>query len=138
MTQNVDDDAGTPSAGVLLLALLGAPLAWTLHLFVSYSIVAVDCATPWSSGRAVVAVATAGGITLSVCSGLVARHVWMRSRAIDRPTDDAWDARMGERTARVSFLMVAGLMLSALFTIAITYAGLSLLFLSTCPAATVN
>lgn len=139
MMKNVDaDDAGTPSLAVLLAALLGAPVAWTMHLFISYSAVAIDCATPWSNGRLVVAIATVVGMLAAIGSGILARRVWLRARAIDRPQEDAWDARMGERTARVSFLMVTGLVLSALFTIAIGYAGLPLFFLQTCQAGARN
>ena len=134
--RNVDDDAATPSTPLLLAALLGAPVAWTLHLFVSYSVVAVDCATRWGGGRIAVVVATVVALLATAACGLLARRLWMRSREVDRPTDDHWDARMGERTARVSFLMVSGLVLSILFGIAILYAGLPVIFLATCPPAT--
>ena len=54
-------------------------------------------------------------------SGWVAWRRWRVSRAVDRPEDDAWDARMGERTARVSFLMVVGLASTILFGLGIVY-----------------
>ncbi len=136
MMQNVDDDAGTPSTTRLLAALLGAPVVWTLHLFVSYAVVAVDCATGWSGGRIAVVLATVVALFVTAACGLLARRLWERSRAVDHPTDDHWDARMGERTARVSFLMVSGLVLAVLFGIAILYAGLPVIFLATCPPAT--
>lgn len=139
MMKNVDfDDAGTPALPILLMALIGAPVVWTMHLFISYTVVAVDCATPWSNGRVVVALVTALAILMTLGCGVLARRVWVRARAIDRPTDDSWDARMGERSARVSFLMVTGLVLSILFTIAIAYVGIPLLFLATCPAGVGN
>lgn len=132
MTAKLGDDAGTPSLPVLLVALLGAPVAWALHLFVSYAAVAIDCATPWRGGRIVVVAVTIIAIAFSLGSGWLARRVWLRARAVDRPIDDAWDARMGERTARVSFLMVTGLAMSLLFALAIGYAAVPLLFVSTC------
>jgi len=135
MMRNLDDDAATPSTPVLLAALLGGPVAWTLHLFVSYAVVAADCATRWSGARVTVVIVTVVALLATAASGLLARRLWMRSRAIDRPTDDHWDARMGERTARVSFLMVSGLVLSILFGIAILYAGLPTIYLATCPPA---
>lgn len=132
MTTNIHDDAGTPSLPVLLFALLGAPVVWMLHLLLSYAAVAIDCATPWRGARIVIAVITVIAIGLSLGSGWLARRVWLRARAIDRPVDDAWDARMGERTARISFLMVAGLAMSLLFALAIVYAAIPLLFVATC------
>ncbi|MBC8089655.1 MAG: hypothetical protein H7Z40_20520 [Phycisphaerae bacterium] len=135
MMKNVDfDDAGTPSLTVLFAALLGGPVAWTLHLFFSYAAVAIDCATDWSSSRLVVAVVTVLAASMALGTAWLARRVWLRARDIDRPTDDSWDARMGERTARVSFLMVSGLVMSLLFTVAIVYAGIPLFYLATCPA----
>ena len=130
--QNVDDNAATPSTPLLLIALLGAPTAWTLHLFVSYVAVAADCGSRWSGSRTVVVTATVA----AAASGLLAWRLWLRSRAVDRPTDDTWDSRMGERTARISFLMVTGLVLSILFGIAIVYEGLPVFFLATCPPVT--
>jgi hypothetical protein len=56
----------------------------------------------------------------------------MRARAVDRPTDDRWDARMGERTARVSFLMVMGLVMAALFALGIAYQAAPVLLAQTC------
>ena len=132
MTTNIPDDAGTPSLPVLLFALLGAPVTWMLHLFFVYAAVAIDCATPWRGARVVVTLITVVAIGLSLGSGWLARRVWVRARAIDRPMDDAWDARMGERTARVSFLMVAGLAMSLLFALAIVFAAVPLLFVATC------
>lgn len=132
MTTNIPDDAGTPSLPVLLFALLGAPVAWTLHLLFSYAAVAIDCATPWRGARVVVTLVTVIAVGASLGSGWLARRVWLRARAIDRPIDDAWDARMGERTARVSFLMVTGLAMSLLFALAIVYAAIPLLFVATC------
>ena len=126
------DDAATPSLPALLAALLGAPVAWTLHLLVAYVLVALDCATSWAGGRVAVAALTVVTLGAAVASGVLARRLWVRAREVDRPTDDAWDARMGERTARVSFLMVVGLANAVLFGIGIAYQAVPVLLVPVC------
>jgi hypothetical protein len=135
MQKHEYDDAGTPSWPVLLLALLGAPVVWALYFSVAYALVAIDCGTSWANSRFVIAIVTIVAMAMTLGCGFLARRVWIRARTIDRATDDSWTARMGERTARVSFLMVSGLLLSVLFTVAVAYAGVPLFFLPTCPAA---
>jgi hypothetical protein len=129
------DDAGTPSRAALLVALLGAPTAWTVHLLASYLAVALDCATRWDGARVTVAALTVAALAAAVGSGVLARRLWARARAADRPTDDAWEARMGERTARVSFLMVVGLALAVLFSIGIAFQGAPTLLAPVCAPA---
>jgi hypothetical protein len=120
---------------VLLVALLGAPVAWTVQLLGAYTIVAVACSTEWGGARATVGVLTVVTFAAAVASGLVARRIWMRARLVDRPVDDSWDARMGERTARVSFLMVVGLVLAALFALSIIYQAVPVFMASVCTPA---
>lgn len=126
------DDAATPSLGRLLAALLGAAGAWTAHLLASYGVVAYACSTGWGGARATVALLTLVALAAAVASGLLARRLWRRARAVDRPVDDTWDSRMGDRTARVSFLMVVGLVLAVLFGIGIAYQGAPLLLVPVC------
>lgn len=130
------DDAGTPTLRVLLFALLGGATAWSLHLLASYMVLAYGCSTRWSGLRP--ALVTIGLLALAVTawSGVVARRRWRVARAIDRSEDDAWDARMGERTARVSFLMVTGLVLSLIFALGIVYEGIIIFLAPLCPAGT--
>lgn len=127
------DDAGTPGLWTTLWALLGGAVTWTLHLLVSYSAVAYACTTGRGAGarHALLAVSVVA-LLLTASSGLVAWRRWHIARAVDRPFDDHWDARMGERTARVSFLMVAGLILAVLFGIAIVYATMTLYAVPLC------
>jgi hypothetical protein len=127
-------DPETPSLPALLAALLGAAGAWTVHLLASYVVVAYACATGWGGARVTIALLSAASLAAAAAAGLLARRLWLRARAVDRPTDDAWDARMGERTARVSFLMVVGLVLSVLFAVGIVYEAMPLLFVPTCAA----
>jgi hypothetical protein len=128
------DDAGTPALHTLLFALLGGPTAWSVHLLGSYTLLAYACSSGWTGVRpALVAIALLA-LAVTAWSGLVARRHWRVARAIDRPEDDAWDARMGERTARVSFLMVTGLVLSLIFAIGIVYEGITIFLAPLCSA----
>jgi hypothetical protein len=126
------DDAATPSLPALLFALFGAAVAWTVHLLVAYVVVALDCSTRWDGTRAALAALTALTLGTAAASGLAARRLWVRARAADRPTDDTWDARMGDRTARVSFLMMTGLVLAVLFAVAIVYQAVPIFLVPVC------
>lgn len=126
----------------LVLALLGAPVAWTLHLLGGYFLVAVGCATAWAGTDAAILALTAFCVAGAVATGLLALRLWRRSqehRLTDRePGDDEpWDARLGERGARANFLAISGVMLAILFTFAIVIEGLPPLFAPTCSAASV-
>jgi hypothetical protein len=128
------DDAGTPPLHILLFGLLGGATAWSLHLLASYTVLAYACSSGSSGVRpALIAIALLA-FAVTAWSGVVARRCWRLARAVDRPVDDAWDARMGERTARVSFLMVTGLVLSLIFALGILYAGIAIFLAPLCPA----
>lgn len=126
------DDAGTPGRWTLLFALLGAATAWSLHLLLSYVLLAWGCSSRWTGTRPALAVLSAVALAITVASGMIARRCWLVARAVDRPTDDAWDARMGERTARVSFLMVVGLVLAAIFSLGVVYEALTVFLAPLC------
>lgn len=127
------DDAGTPGLATLLWGLLGGAFAWSLQLLVSYTLVAYACAVAWRDGARIALLLTSvAAFALTLWAAIVAWRAWHVARDVDRPKDDAWDARMGERTARVSFLMVAGLMTNGLFAIAIVYHAISLFLVPLC------
>ncbi len=126
------DDAGAPSMRVLLFALLGGALAWSLHFVVSYGLIAWACTSGFSSVRGVLVVLTVLALAFTGWSSIVAWRGWHLARALDMPEDDAWDARMGERTARVSFIMVTGLILSIVFATGIIYQALTLFLVPLC------
>jgi hypothetical protein len=129
------DDAGTPAPRTVLWALLGGAVVWSLHLLVSYVLLAYACTTAWRAGvRPALAAVSAVAVVLTVWSGWTAWRRWHIAREIDRPEDDAWDARMGERTARVSFLMVVGLISAVVFGIGIVYEALTIWFVPLCEA----
>ena len=66
---------------------------------------------------------------------MLARRQWLVARAADRPEDHTWDARMGERTARMSFLVVVGLVAAAVFAVGVVCARLTVAFVPACEAA---
>ena len=43
------DDAGTPGGWTLLWALLGGAVVWSVHLLVTYIVLAYACTTGWRS-----------------------------------------------------------------------------------------
>jgi hypothetical protein len=128
------DDAGTPPLHILLFALLGGATAWSLHLLASYTLLAYTCSSGRSGVRPALVAITLLALAVTVWSGLVARRRWRAARVLDRPEDNTWDARMGERTARVSFLMVTGLVLSLIFALGILYGGITIFLAPLCPA----
>ena len=127
------DDAGTPELWTLLWALLGGAVVWSLHLLVSYVLLAYGCTSEFRTGvRPTLTAVSAVAAALTVWSGWTAWRRWHVARDQDLPEDDAWDARMGERTARVSFLMVVGLISAAIFGIGIIYEALTIWFVPLC------
>lgn len=128
------DDAGTPRPRTLLFALLGGAVAWSLHLLIAYTLLAWACTSGFGGTRALLVAVGAAALAVTAWSGAVAWRCWRVARALDRPEHDAWDARMGERTARVSFLMVTGLILAMFFSLGIVYEGLTIFFVPLCQA----
>ena len=128
------DDAATPRPRTLLFALLGSAIAWSLHLLASYVLLAAGCTGRWAGTRPALVAVSVVALALCAWSGLVAWRRWRAARRVDRPTDDAWDARMGERTARVSFLMVVGLALAIVFGLGVVYEALTVFLAPLCEA----
>ena len=135
------DVAEPVSRRAILFALFGSPVAWTLHLLGSYLIVSVWCATRWNGMPVAVAVFTLACALTAAASGVVALRGWRRSQATLRSDrepgePEGWDARMGERGARIVFLSVASLLMAILFTYLIVLQGLPPLVTPPCPVTT--
>ena len=126
------DDAATPDTRTLLFALLGGAVAWSIHLLASYTLLAYGCTSGWAGTRPALVAISVAALAVTIWSGWVARRRWLAAREVDQPTDDAWDARMGERTARVSFLMVVGLVLAVVFSIGIVYEAMTIFLAPLC------
>lgn len=134
-------DAEPVSRRAILLGLLGSPIAWTLHLLGSYLIVALWCAMRWTGMSIAVAVFTIACALAASASGVLALRGWRRSRESLRSdrepgAPESWDARLGERGARIVFLSVASVFLAGLFTYLIVLQGLTPFFAPGCPAVT--
>ena len=126
------DDAATPGLPTLLVALLGGATAWSIHLLASYTLLAYGCTSRWAGTRPALVAISIAALVATVGSGVVARRRWRMARVVDRPTDDAWDARMGERTARVSFLMVVGLILAIVSSIGVVFEAITIFLVPLC------
>jgi len=99
-----------------LLALLGAPLAWTAHLLASYAVVGLACASVWRAAGASLAIVTAACAAASLGAGWLAYRLWRTP---------------GPGTA--SLLGGVGVSGAALFTVAIVAEGMAPVFLPLCP-----
>jgi hypothetical protein len=109
----------------LLLAFLGAPVVWVVHLAVSYFLVALDCNTSWDGAQTAVLLATILCALAAGGTGVSAWRGWRRARG-GRRGDLLDSANVRE------FLALAGAGLAPLFAGAIVLTGISPLFLPTC------
>lgn len=131
-----------PHGRRLLVALVGSPLAWTLHLFAAYAIVALWCANGWGGVGAAIGVLTALCAAAAVGSGALAVGLRRHGQAAlhwdpEPGVPEPWDARLGERGARAVFLSVVAVFMAVIFTLLIVLQGLPPLFTPACPAGTV-
>jgi hypothetical protein len=111
--------------GRQLIALLGAPIVWVVHLAGSYFLVALDCSTSWEGAQPAVLLATVLCTLAAGGAGIFAWRGW--KRVPEGPGSDLLDS------ANVrEFLAIAGAALGALFAGAIVLTGISPLFLPTC------
>jgi hypothetical protein len=120
--------AEPPSAPWLLVAVLGAPSAWALHLFASYGIVGIEC----NGGLAgalfpltlILATLVLGGA--GVTSGVVAFSMLRPS------SGETLHLALGEPAGRVQFLAGTGALLAAIFVLLIVLQGVVPLLVPTC------
>jgi hypothetical protein len=124
-----------------LLALVGSPLAWVVHLLAGYVVVALWCSAGWAGADAVIGILTLVCAAAAVGSGVLSFRLWRQGQTelVSGPEPggpESWDARLGERGARTVFLAVLALFMAALFAYLILLEGLPPLFTPTCPATT--
>ncbi|HEY8470225.1 MAG TPA: hypothetical protein VIL18_11310 [Longimicrobiales bacterium] len=116
--------------GRLFVAVFGGPIAWSLHLLVSYFLVALFCNTGWPGLGIALAGATVLAAAAAAGSGLVAWRAW-REHVDGQP----WDAALSDpRGWATGFLLVIGMVAAGLFLLIILLAGLPPIFLSECSA----
>ena len=112
----------------LLVAALGGPVAWSLHLGLCYFFVTLECISGWRGSDLAVAVATVLLALASAASGLLAYRMLRRRRPAE-----GWAAALGESRGQRELLLVVGMLFAALSVLAIIYAGVAPLFVPTCP-----
>jgi hypothetical protein len=110
----------------LLVAMLGAPVAWALHLLVSYGIVGVGCMTGLRGTVALLALTTVLCATAAVGAGLIAYRERRARGAAREAAGQLPDAR--------AMLLDIGLVASGVFLLVILVAGLAPLFVPLCAA----
>lgn len=143
MTATAGHHTAMPPTRHLVLATLGPAVAWTVHLLAAYVVVAAWCTAGWSGTAAVIAALTVACAVASLAAGVLAWRVWRRGQAALRTDEEPgepgpWDARMGERGARVAFIGVVGLFMAGIFTYLIVLEALPLLFTPICPAGVIS
>lgn len=116
-----------PKTGGFLFGfgLLGAPIAWLLHLSVSYFLVTLACTGDSGTPRWGILVATFGFAIVAASAGMVAYRGWRRL-----PSPAGSDGEPGASRGR--FLLVTGMLLAGLFVVLIVLAGLPPLFVPAC------
>jgi uncharacterized membrane protein YhaH (DUF805 family) len=100
-----------------LVAVLGAPVAWMLHLLASYAVVGLACAAHWNRAGSTLVLVTAICLAAALASGGVAYRRW---RAAGRAG--------GERD-----IMLVGIFGTAIFGAAILLESLVPAFVPLCP-----
>ena len=135
-------DASRGDGPRLLLALVGAPLAWVVHLAASYITIALWCANGWEGGAVALLVLTILGALACAATGVLAWRLWREgqeriARDGEPGLPESWDARLGERSARISFLALLALFMAAMFGYLIVLEGLPSLFAPLCHTSTV-
>lgn len=109
------------------IALLGGPLAWTLHLAGCYFVVALACTTGWPGAPAVVLALTVVLGVAAVASGILAFRRWRQVQSAA-----SWLHALNEAGGEEGLLFLVGLMLAGLFALLIVMNGVSPLLVPVC------
>lgn len=110
----------------LLVGFLGPPVAWALHLAVSYLLVTLDCSTSWNGGRTSIIIATIIFAAAALSAGALGWRGWKRIQGRVEPGELLDPMRMR------GFLTLSGVLMAVLFAGAIILAGMSPLLLPMC------
>jgi hypothetical protein len=115
----------------VLFGLLGAPLAWTVHLSASYFILAVACPAEWRHTGAALAGLTLLCLAVAAAAGLAAYRLWRR---VGNARGD-WGEALTEPGGRSALLMMVGMALAPVFALIILLGGLIPVLVPVCAAA---
>ena len=108
------DDALPVRNGVLWFALLGGPVAWTIHLLASYPLVPLACRLQTTLPLNLI---TAGTAALAAAAALTGALAWKRVRGVA--------SREGrEAPHRARFMAIVGAVLGTFFVYVILVEGL--------------
>ena len=111
----------------IFTSVLGAPVAWTLHLFASYLILTIGCRTGWAGTTPAILVVTILFAAAAFASGVLAFRRWQRTSGEDRD----WRMAISEPRTR-DLLWMLGILAAALFGVTILLAGLPPLLVPLC------
>jgi hypothetical protein len=110
----------------LVLICLAAPIAWTLHLLLSYLLVTVGCGQDWPGMRVLL-----GLVTLVFASGALWPAIRLL-RTARGPRLVAWLVQTEQQDATPRFLVILGLLMTPIFTLAILLGGIGPLLVPVC------
>lgn len=121
---------GASDMGILavLTSVVGGPVAWSLHLFISYFLVTIGCTTGWGGTVPAILIVTILLAAAAFGSGVVAFRRW---RQLDGAPQD-WREALSEPRGRGGLLWMVGILSAALFGVVILLAGLPPLFVPIC------
>jgi hypothetical protein len=129
MSQGETEPAGPvgTSTGVMLFALLGGAVAWSVHFLGSYALIAVGCVSGWTATPGLVGTATVALAAVAAWSTAVAWRRWGAASA-----GQSWDRALSEPRGWYAWLMTVGVLLGATSTFAIVLEGAGSLLLPVC------
>ena len=129
-------------SGLLLYGLLVAPLIWAVQLYLNFGLASHACfpgAAPrssflpgWERIWTALLVVSLVCLAISAIGLLASGHSWRRSRNRQAPAAGTDSKSIQASEERIRSFAVAGLMISAVFTVAILFDTLYLWALSTC------
>ncbi|HEX2168417.1 MAG TPA: hypothetical protein VHG09_14375 [Longimicrobiales bacterium] len=115
----------------VLIGLLAAPIAWTMHLLMSYAIIAVGCSFGWLTGTRVAIAALTVVLTLAALSS-----AWATLRDWPRPIRlIEWAAHTEQDEPMHAFLRGLGLLATLVFVLSIVLGGFGSLMVPLCAQA---
>lgn len=115
----------TISPALIWYAFLAPPIAWGIHLLLTYFLEAWFCESAMSNVDLWINVATAVLLAATVVAGVLGAWGWMAAGVGD-DTDEASEWAIG------GFLALSGLMMSILFGLAIIMGDFGVFYLRSC------
>ena len=124
---HVGREARELGIAAVLTSVVGAPIAWALHLFASYVLLTIGCRTGWRGTIPAILVVTVLFAAAAVASGMLAYRRWQRTGGEER----GWRMALSEPRTR-DLLWMLGILAAALFAVAIVLAGIVPLLVPLC------